>query len=345
MKKNLTLLVLLVSGLTCFSQNGNSFLWRISGKGITQNSYLYGTIHLPQEKFMLLSDSVYAALDATGKLYTEINFDNIYAELDDSDGFYQSKLNYLDSVKKTAAWSRMIQSVNRRYHTNINPDSLEQFTNFGNQLLAEYMKPDPGVTALDMALTAYAKSLGKPCMGLETFKFQINMIYQLIDARLNDSTLLFDDDITLTQNLKKFYLSQQADSLTSLLDGINKNYRSIIFDERNKTMADSIAAISPAQPVFFAVGCGHLLGANGIITLLRNKGFTVSPVFSANRISITLMQQLFKTGYASMKKQQKQEDEKAQEIKEDIMVAPAAPPPPPKKTRTAVKPATKKHAS
>ncbi|MFN8253411.1 MAG: TraB/GumN family protein, partial [Ferruginibacter sp.] len=326
------------------AQNGNSFLWRISQPGSTQNSYLFGTIHLPQEKFMLLADSVYAAVSTCKQLYTEINFDNITSELDDSDGFYQSKLNYLDSVKKTEAWSRMIHAVNRRYNTHINPDSLEQFTNFGNQLLADYMKPDPGVTALDMALTGYAKSLGKPCKGLETFKFQINMIYQLIDARLNDSTLLFDEDINLTKNLKRFYLSQQADSLTQLIEGVNKNYRKIIFDERNKTMADSIAAISVKQPVFFAVGCGHLLGENGIIALLRGKGFIVSPVFSDNRISITLMEQLFNEGYRTMKKKMKEEEEATKELKEDIMVAPPAPPKPPK-TKTIAKPAAKKQSA
>ena len=32
------------------------------------------------------------------------------------------------------------------------------------------------------------------------------------------------------------------------------------------------------KPVFFAVGAGHLPGENGIIQLLRNHGYKVTPV-------------------------------------------------------------------
>ena len=32
------------------------------------------------------------------------------------------------------------------------------------------------------------------------------------------------------------------------------------------------------QTTFFAVGAGHLLGKNGVINLLRQKGYTLIPV-------------------------------------------------------------------
>ena len=33
------------------------------------------------------------------------------------------------------------------------------------------------------------------------------------------------------------------------------------------------------QPTFFGVGAGHLAGEFGLIQLLKNKGYTVTPVF------------------------------------------------------------------
>ena len=32
------------------------------------------------------------------------------------------------------------------------------------------------------------------------------------------------------------------------------------------------------QPVFFAVGAGHLGGENGVVALLRKEGYSVVPV-------------------------------------------------------------------
>ena len=333
-KKICIVLPLLFGLLAVNAQQNNTFLWRINNPANNNPSYLFGTIHLPQEKFMSLSDSVYDAVNKTDFFYGELDYANIYLEMYQDDGFFQSKLNFLDSVKKTDSWKRMILSINRHYKVSINPDSLDQFTEFGQNLLGEYMKPDPGVTGLDMALSSYALTLGKKGKGLETYKFQIDMLYKIIEARLTDTTLLFDDDITLTANMKDFYVRQQFDSLSSLIEKINPTYRKIVFDTRNSTMADSIQAISENATAFFAVGCGHLMGPKGILTLLKAKGLKVTPVISANKFSITLFKDLFETGIRNAKKELKKEkdqkitedeevkpEDKIEEIKEDVIIA------------------------
>ncbi len=299
---------------------------------------------------MQVSDSAYAAINNCDVFYTEIDFENMYEGFGADDNFFQSKLDYLDSVKKTNSWKRLINSVNRQYHVNIHPDSLDQFSEFGNHLLAEYMKADPGVKALDLALAGYAKTLGKTCRGLETLKFQIGMLYDVIDARLKDSTFLFDDDITMVKDLGRYYVLQQFDSLAAMLQAINPNYRKIIFDNRNSTMSDSIAAIAASKSGFFAVGSGHLVGENGIITLLQKKGITLTPVFSNSRISVTLMEELLKSSADHAKKTKKEElpgysGSGIEDLKEDNGYRLPPPPPPPrapKKKNSVAKPKTKK---
>lgn len=325
--------LLIVSVIICFveaaqAQQTNTFLWRINNPANEKPSYLFGTIHLPQEKFMLLSDSVYNAISKTDFFYGELNYMNIFSEMSDDEGFYQSKMDYLDSVKKTSSWKRMINSINRTYHASINPDSLEQFTQFGQNLLGEYMKADSGVTALDLALASYANTIGKPTKGLETYKFQVDMLYKIIDARLTDTTLLFNDDISLTSNLKYYYTSQNFDSLSNLIEHINPTYKKIVFDNRNTGMADSMQNITANKTAFFAVGCGHLLGTKGLINLLKAKGLLLTPIYSGNRISITLMKKLFETGIKNVRKGLENEnektgadnDDKPEGIKEDIVI-------------------------
>lgn len=343
-KKLLIIPVIICCAVTTQAQSTNTFLWRISNPDNKNCSYLFGTIHLPQEKFMLLTDSVYNAIGKTDVFYGELDFLNVFSEMKDNGEFFQSKLDYLDSVKKTGNWKRMINAINRTYHASIDPDSLEQFTQFGQNILGEFMKPDPGVTGLDIALASYASTLGKPTKGLETFRLQIDMLYKIIDARLTDSTLLFDDDIVLSANLKQYYADQKFDSLSALIEQINPNYKRIMFDNRNITMADSIKDISAGKPAFFAVGCGHLLGAKGLIKILTQKGLQLTPVYSGNKLSITLMKKIFETGIKNVRKEIEKEkeylkpdepagnDEKIEEIKEDMIIS-------------TIKPVTKKPAA
>src|SRR5262249_47636499 len=57
--------------------------------------------------------------------------------------------------------------------------------------------------------------------------------------------------------------------------------------ERNKVMATKMDSLMHLQSMFTAVGAAHLAGSNGIIALLKQKGFTVEPVFSSRKILAT----------------------------------------------------------
>jgi uncharacterized protein YbaP (TraB family) len=352
LKKISSLLLVLFYGIAVNAQNNNAVLWRINnpanlkGSAGGQPSYLFGTIHLPQEKFMQLSDSVYRAVINTNVFYGELNYQTIYEEMaDNNDGFYTSKLAYIDSVQKTSSWRRMVASVNRNYHANIDPNNMEEFSKFGQNLLKEYMSAEPGVTGLDMALSNFAIVMGKKIKGLETFKFQMDMMYKIIDARLTDTTLLFNDELALVANMKRHYVSQHMDSMTPLIESMNINYRKIVFDNRNSSMADSIQNITTGNTAFFAVGCGHLLGKNGLISLLRSKGLQLTPVLSNNKLSITRMESFYGSFMKTMKKEFRKHsaavdeelvpDERIEEIKDDIQIPkPPSPPPPLKKPNT-----------
>ena len=142
--------------------------------------------------------------------------------------------------------------------------------------------------ASDIMLAQHAASLGKETEGLETYLLQFRMIYDLLDARLRDTTMDLGDEAAAVDQMKKFYIVEHLDSITKIVENINPSYREIVFDKRNKTMADSIEKHSITGPCFFAIGCGHLGGKTGVIELLRNKGFTVTPVHSDNKISILI---------------------------------------------------------
>jgi uncharacterized protein YbaP (TraB family) len=290
-----TLFIVFGTTSSSFGQDvNNTMLWRINNPDGGKPSYLFGTMHLAQKKFMLFTDSVYSAVAETDSFFGELEYDKLAMVFIDSSSikFFEEKAHFLDSVTKTPGWKAMVERMNRKYGTTVNPDSLDQFMSFSSKRLSALYTDEPGVKAMDLMLSDYAKSLGKKTGGLETYILQIDMLYKIIGVRVQDSTLNFDNEVELIDNFKRYYENQRLDSIDRYLQAINPNYRGIIFTQRNKTMADSIEKQIKTAPAFFAIGCGHLPGNDGVIELLRKKGFTTTPVHSDNRISLLLLNRL-----------------------------------------------------
>ncbi len=335
MKKNCFLLLLFVIQLTAAAQNDNTTLWRILPPGGVKSSYLFGTIHLPRQSLLSFSDSVYAALNEVESFYGELNYEKMMDEMGNPEHteYFNGRLAYLDSVSKTPAWEQMVNRINRRYNTQLKPDSLQQFIEFGTKFSADLYKPDTkDAGIMDLLLSKHAKSLGKEVGGLETIVLQIGMMYELIDTRLKDSTILYDDEDLLMRKMLNWYALQRLDSIGILVDKLHPRYKALIFQRRNRTMADSIEKHTRAQTGFFAVGCGHLPGDSGVINHLRRIGFTVSPVHGKEKLSLLVINEMYglwkKTNDAE--KETGRAVERIEEIKEDVMIsASEAPPPPP----------------
>ena len=57
---------------------------------------------------------------------------------------------------------------------------------------------------------------------------------------------------------------------------IARSLKSRLYDERNRAMADRIAQMLEAREVVLvAVGAGHMTGPEGLVALLRARGFAV----------------------------------------------------------------------
>jgi Uncharacterized protein conserved in bacteria len=57
-----------------------------------------------------------------------------------------------------------------------------------------------------------------------------------------------------------------------------KGMRKVLLYRRNRLMAKRFAEIASREPLFCAVGAGHLAGGKGMLRLLKNAGFSLRPV-------------------------------------------------------------------
>jgi uncharacterized protein YbaP (TraB family) len=298
MKKTcLPLLILFVLDSSSYGQENDhgSLLWRVDSRGADSPSYLFGTIHVPQQNFVVYSDSLYSAIQHTRMLYNEVDFRHQRLFTDTTAmNTIKAMLVHFDSVVRTPSWKKMIERINRRYNLQLDPDSIDQFVAYSQKFVAETFTPDPGMDIPDKMLAAHAVSLGKETGGLEEIIVQIKMMYELIDARIADTTLGLEDENKMMNGLKKFYLEENMDSIVGILSSLNSNYRDIVFNRRNRSMTDSMIKHMAEMPCFFAVGVGHLGGNTGVIELLRQRGYTVRPVHSGNKISLLVINSMLR---------------------------------------------------
>ncbi len=331
------------------AQNNNAVLWRIQSPDGGLPSYLFGTVHLAQRVVMMVPDSVLYAINETEAFYGELNYKDLFASTAGADDlrFFTDKLAHLDSLTRGPAWKRLVTKINQQNGTSFSPDSVAQVMTYSEKVMMEAFAPEQGMKALDIMLGNHAESMGKKIGGIETMRLQIGMLYDILDARVADTTLDMKDETRLNLLLKSVYLNERMDSLEKVLDQLNPTYRDIIFSRRNITMADSIARIAAREPSFFAIGCGHLVGKDGLIRQLRNKGYTVSPVHSGNRVSLLLIRDILaqqqKTNQPADAPKAMPDEERIEEIKDDQVIS-TAPAVPPKNNRPAGKRSTKRKA-
>jgi hypothetical protein len=51
-----------------------------------------------------------------------------------------------------------------------------------------------------------------------------------------------------------------------------------MLDNRNKNWVIQLREILPEKNIFIAVGAGHMVGENGLISLLKKEGYTLRPI-------------------------------------------------------------------
>jgi uncharacterized protein YbaP (TraB family) len=129
-----------------------------------------------------------------------------------------------------------------------------------------------------------AKKLKKNITGLEEASEQL----ALFDSMPQDS--IVSDLVKMARDYSKertefnrmlaAYKKQDLQALHQIIEESRTSSDDLnaFLDERNKKWIERMEGKMEQQPVFFAVGAGHLPGENGIIQLLRNEGYSVEPV-------------------------------------------------------------------
>ncbi|PHX62478.1 MAG: hypothetical protein CK517_00150 [Flavobacteriales bacterium] len=281
MKKILFLLTFLSIAAFAQEKKYQSLFWEISGNGLTKKSYMYGTMHVSDKVSFHLSDSFFEKLLASDFVANESE-PNTWTELYDLYGFYRSTQTkrafysnfYTNPIEKDNLYSLFRGS-------NYNLIGLLSRTNQANQEFQEE-------TYLDMFIYRTGKKYGKKTVGLENVK-STTLNIEKAEAEMDRSEVDENKQAILKILKKRAYVDVLRDAYREkdldLLDTLNmlstpKSYNKAMLFDRNEGMSASMDSIMKTGSLFAAVGAAHLPGKNGMIEILRRKGYTVTPILS-----------------------------------------------------------------
>jgi uncharacterized protein len=266
------------------SKTDNTLLWEISGNGLKQPSYLFGTFHMMCKDDIHFSENLQAALNYASEVYFEMDLDDpantlgalMFMNMKDGktlrDLYTEEEFNRLEKF-----FSDSLKTSLKTFQK-MKPSMLEAF-------LYPKMMPCKNMSGVEQELLKIVSKDKKEIKGFETIAFQASVFDSIPYAAQAKSLLGSIDSIhkysLYFDTMIHVYQSQQIDKIEAMFSkpefGLQDGME-LLLDKRNVDWVKQLKTILPKQPIFMAVGAGHLVGNMGLIALLRKEGYTMTPI-------------------------------------------------------------------
>ena len=270
----------------------NSLVWKVYKQGAKDTSYVLGTIHLPMKKAFKAVDTVSSILKKVDRAYFELEFDPAAFA---SSGMYFIAQQDSEKVKNILS-KQEYDLLHEKSKELLGPQAMmvDMLKPIGIlSMFALSMSPSDTTGAMDILFQMEAKNQGLKIGGLETPEQQMEVLRsmsiteqkdELVDLLINYEkyTLQFDSLITAYLNhdlltLKK--LTNESFSKTS------EKFKDEILTKRNIKMANKVDGFANKHSCLFAVGAAHLVGEQGLLNLLKSKGFVLESLYGVKKHS------------------------------------------------------------
>jgi uncharacterized protein len=282
------------------TENADAVLWRVEKVGALP-SYLFGTVHLTDERVHRLSPAVTAAFGGARRLVLELDDlspDAFAKELANAPQLVALMLytdgRGLDQLLGGVDYATLREALSR---AGVPAQAVATFRPWIVNLMlgvseCEQQRMRTGLLSLDARLARDIGQRGIKALGLETVESQLKALSAVPESdqvEILKSTVRYyhrmDDFI---ETMIQLYLRRELGVLWPLqLElaekvGVSRrvfdSYEEALLVTRNLKMRDAALPYLAEGEAVIAVGALHLLGKTGLVSLFREAGYTVTAV-------------------------------------------------------------------
>jgi uncharacterized protein YbaP (TraB family) len=262
-----------------------SFLWKISGR---QNVvYLVGSVHMLTKDFYPVSSSIESAYKDYDLLVEEADLGDMLSPTAQFQMLTRGMLPSGQSIDKVVSPATYGMLKDRVGGLGMPIEALLRFKPWMLALTIEAMQwqkagfdPDLG---LDKHFYDRAQTEGKVVQGLETVDYQLSRFDQMSmdqqDKMLASTLRDLNTETANVGTLARAWKSGDSPTVERIvLDDLKQDpqmYQRLLV-ERNRNWLPAIEALFARRGhAFIVVGAAHLVGPDGLLAMLKTKGYSV----------------------------------------------------------------------
>lgn len=263
-------------------------LFKIEKCGIPE-SYLFGTLHSDDAKYNALLNRLAPALMRTNRSYFEIVADA--ANESAAAAYMQLPQDGRASLRSLVGEPLFSAAAKEMSKKNFPPEVTDRLTPWAVAVLLQLPPSMADGKVIDDKLQRYFLAQKKPVSGLETLEDHFRVFTGMAQEKqvilLKEAVQDVAQSDASNRELDQAYSAQDLNAIDRLGDqafaevgdGELRGYlENKLLLERNMAMAETLEPLLPQGSLFIAVGAMHLPDEKGLIKLIEDQGYFITPV-------------------------------------------------------------------
>jgi uncharacterized protein YbaP (TraB family) len=265
--------------------DARDFLWKVTGKASVV--YLVGSVHLLTQDFYPLSATLDRAFKESDLLVEETDLAELMAPASQAQMLARSMLPSTMTLESVISPATFALVTKRAQDIGLPIEPLKRFKPWALALVlssVEWQKA--GFNAelgLDRHFDDQARAEGKRVQGFESAEYQISRFDEITmeqQERLLTETLKdLDTEMTNLTTLVEAWRAGDARAVEQIvLKEVKQDplmYQRLLVERNHNWMPQLEALLARPKPAFVVVGAAHLVGPDGLVVLLKAKGYRV----------------------------------------------------------------------
>lgn len=269
------------------SAQGKHFLWKVEGSGASV-AYLLGSLHLLTPEFYPLSADINEAFAASRTLVEELDLDEMNDPAQMMSAISKAMLADGRTLDQVVAPSTFAEVSKRAEKAGLPMIALQRMkpwlvaiTLMGPTLQAAGFTAELGI---DKHFFDRAKEAGLKRQALETLAYQLDRFDQL-SPKLQEDMLIssmkdLDTQVGNVTELAQQWAAGDVKALEASLlvsfEGSRELYDRLLVERNGNWVPHVETCLQQNAGCFIVVGAAHLVGPDGLPTLLAKKGYRVT---------------------------------------------------------------------